>query len=84
MENPPNKCKTCRPRLPARVFRPKVNGPDGKVKIYDPSCHLCMGTGEYHYGGSFGGPVHYQECSCWVKAFVAAQKRNEEDDTCES
>lgn len=78
------KCKTCgpRPRLPR--IRGKVNDPNGRLKEFDPNCHLCMGSGEYHYGGSFGGEVHYQECSCWVKAFIAAQKRNEEDDTCES
>lgn len=27
-------------------------------------CKLCNGSGEYHYGGSFGGSVQYKKCDC--------------------
>lgn len=27
-------------------------------------CPLCLGAGEYHTGGSFGGPVQTYRCSC--------------------
>lgn len=30
----------------------------------DPDCPICHGTGEYHTGGSFGGPVVYNRCHC--------------------
>ncbi len=27
-------------------------------------CKICNGTGRYHYGGCFGGPVTYVDCIC--------------------
>lgn len=28
------------------------------------NCPLCMGKGEYHTGGSFGGSPQYHRCDC--------------------
>lgn len=30
----------------------------------DSNCPICHGSGEYHTGGSFGGPVIYNRCNC--------------------
>jgi len=43
-------------------------------KEFDPECPKCNGDGEYHYGGSFGGEVHYAECDCWLKSYLEKQK----------
>lgn len=30
----------------------------------NPDCPLCHGSGEYHIGGSFGGPITVHKCNC--------------------
>lgn len=30
----------------------------------NPDCPLCHGSGEYHIGGSFGGPIIVHRCRC--------------------
>jgi len=30
-------------------------------------CSICFGTGTYSYGGSFGGAILTQKCSCGIK-----------------
>ena len=34
------------------------------VKLPEYKCPLCRDTGEYHYGGSFGGSVTWHKCNC--------------------
>lgn len=40
------------------------------INSIDPEhteCSMCHGTGEYSYGGSFGGPTMTQSCKCGAK-----------------
>ena len=30
----------------------------------DTKCPKCRGRGKYHFGGSYGGPVHWSVCEC--------------------
>jgi hypothetical protein len=30
----------------------------------DKNCPKCHGRGMYHFGGSFGGPIHWSVCEC--------------------
>lgn len=30
----------------------------------DKDCPKCHGRGKYHFGGSYGGPVHWSVCEC--------------------
>lgn len=30
----------------------------------DKDCKKCYGRGKYHFGGSYGGPVHWSICEC--------------------
>lgn len=30
----------------------------------DKDCKKCHGRGKYHFGGSYGGPVHWSVCEC--------------------
>lgn len=30
----------------------------------DKDCPKCLGRGKYHFGGSYGGPIHWSVCEC--------------------